>query len=120
MLFSLGLLLGVVLGSGLLALSRRARSSVDAPERPAWPRWTALALGALAATLFVAGIAGATDFVAAVIPAIALPVAGVIFGGGRVALGDRHWQAVVGLALACIPTLFWAVFAIAELVGPRH
>jgi 4-amino-4-deoxy-L-arabinose transferase-like glycosyltransferase len=70
--------------------------------------------------MFTAGIAGLTDFAAAAVPAIALPVAGVVFGTGRLALGDRRWQTWLGLVLASAPALFWVAFAIGELVGPKH
>jgi 4-amino-4-deoxy-L-arabinose transferase-like glycosyltransferase len=117
MFAAVGLLVGLVLGSGLLAVSRRA-ASPDEVQR--WPPWTALALGAAAASLFLLGVAGLIDTAFAVVPAIALPAAGVLFGAGRLVFGDRRWQSWLGLVLAALPALFWVAFAVGELLGPKH
>ncbi len=112
-LFTIALLVGIGLGVGLLALSRRHPSL-------GWPHWTVLAIGAAAVLLFVAGVLGLMDTNVAVIPSLALPFAGLVFGIGRVVRGDRCWQSWLGLALAAVPGLFWIAFAIAELVMPHQ
>jgi 4-amino-4-deoxy-L-arabinose transferase-like glycosyltransferase len=70
--------------------------------------------------MFAAGIAGATDTAVAIVPAIALPAAGVVFAAGRLAFKERYWQSWLGLALASVPALFWVAFVIAEIMGPKH
>lgn len=118
MQFSLGLVTGLVVGSILLASSRKA--AISTAVHTSWPAWAALALGMLAAVTLFAGVAGLIDTPFAVLPAIAIPFAGVVLGVGRVVMGDRGWKSWLGVALASVPVLFWVVFAVAELVGPSH
>lgn len=112
MLFTVALLVGLGVGSGLLVFAGK-QPSAD------WPRWTLLFLGLAAAVLFVVGALGFIDVPFAAVPSLALPFAGLVFGVGRVVQGDRSWQSLLGLALAAAPGLFWIVFAIAELVVPH-
>lgn len=112
MQFTIGLILGLGIGFGLIALSRM-RNSAE------WPRWALLSLGVIAGATFVIGILGFIDVPFAAIPSLALPFAGVVFGIGRMAQGDRNWQSIAGLTLAAIPGLFWIVFAVGELAVPH-
>jgi len=120
MLFTLGLLVGLALGAGLVAFSRTAKpASGSSADDGVWP-WTAMALGTAAVGAFALGIAGVIDTALAILPVIALEFAAIVFGLGRLVLGDRRWQSWLGAGLAFIPALFWVVFVIAEIVGPPH
>ena len=112
MQFTVGLLLGHIVGGGLLLLSRRHKEA-------SWPSWTLLGVGAVALVLFAVGMLKLMDYRFAAIPALAVPFAGLVFGIGLVAGGDRRWQAWLGLTLAAVPALFWIVFAIGEIVVPH-
>ncbi len=120
-LFTVGLVVGLVLGGCLLFFSRKAATSSDASvTAPVWPAYLSLALGIAAAGAFAAGVAGLTDTALAIMPVIALQFAAVLFGVGRLVFGDRRWQSWLGAGLATLPALFWVAFVIAEIVGPKH
>ena len=120
MRFTVAVALGLLVGSALVALSRLGGASGGRSSQVAWPRWTALALGIAAATVFALMIAGRFGSPVLAISGIALPLAALIFGVARVVSGDRRWPSWLGLALALAPVLFWVAFAVGEVVGPQH
>lgn len=102
-------MLGLGLGFGLFVPSRKTPDSK-------WPRWTLLSLGVAAVLVFGLGVFGLIDYPLAAVPAVAIPFAGMVLGVGRIVLGDRAWQSLLGLGLSAVPALFWILFAIGELV----
>jgi len=114
MAFAVGVALGLLIGFGLLAFSRRA------DDASSWPTWTALGLGVAAVGAFAVGVAGLIDTAFAIIPVLTLQFAAITFAAGRLLLGYRSWRSWLAAVLAAIPAGFWVFFAVAELLGPRH
>jgi hypothetical protein len=121
MLLTGSVILGLVLGGVLLLFARRA-DAVGGPglPKPPWPRWAALLFGAIGAGSLAVAMPGGVDSSLLMASSIGFPVAGVVLAVGLLAGGDRRWPVWAGLVLALAPTLFWAWFALAEILGPAH
>lgn len=110
MLFSIGVVIGLVAGGVLL---------IRAPRR--FAGWLAAALGLAALVVFAAGWLWDVDLPPFAMPlAIALPFAALLFNIGSLVRGDRAWSNWLGMVLSAAPGLFWIFFAVAEIAGPPH
>ncbi len=117
---TIALVLGIVLGSFLLLVTRRRKSAEGEPaSRSAALAWVVLALGAAAVAVFALGFTplGTRGILLSV--SIALAFAAVASGLGGVIRGDRRWPIWLGLAIALVPAVFWVVFAVGEVVTPH-
>lgn len=110
MMFSIGVVIGLIIGGVLLRITVGRSTG-----------WLALSLGLAAVIVFIAGWRFDFDAPRILMPlAIALPVAATAFGGGALLRGERRWSNWLGFVCALAPFLFWVWFAIGEILGPPH
>jgi hypothetical protein len=121
MQFTISVVLGILLGVLLLSLMRpRATPDGGSVSQTGWPVWLPLGMGAAAALALAATLLNTFNSNLLTMASIALPVAAVVVSAVSLRRGNRRWMIWAGLALGLLPALFWAAFAIGELVGPPH
>ena len=120
MQFAAAVLSGVVVGVVVL-LTTQAKASADGSTQTfsPIPGWTAVVLGAIAATLLIISFVQWIEIPGVIALLVGGAFASAIIGIGGLIRKDRRWQNWVGAVVGGVPALFWLFFAAAEVLFPH-
>lgn len=109
-----GVIVGIILGVMALLVAGR---------KPSMLGWVVLVFGVLALVSILPILISVVDHTD---PGIS-PVFSILAGTACLVAGisavaqkrDRRWQAWLGIALGCVPVIFWLWFSVGELLYPH-
>jgi uncharacterized membrane protein YozB (DUF420 family) len=122
MLASISFVFGILLGTIILATTRRREPEVGGlAQRPTALGWWTLVLGLIAVMACVPGLwltASTNDLSMVLLNiSIAFAFATAVVGIGNLKRHDRHWPTWVGLVAGLLPAIFWIAFALGNILG---
>lgn len=122
MLASISFVFGILLGTIVLATTRRRELEVGGlAQEPTALGWWTLVFGLIAVISCVIGLwlTGSTNGLSMVLlnSSIAFAFATAVVGIGNLKRHDRHWPTWVGLVAGLLPAIFWIAFALGNILG---